>query len=74
MTPTLILSDEAEFAISWWKNRNQNVRYFGSEADFQILCGMFEVKPINEIETADHIENQYLCTYNGTEYFRVNYV
>jgi len=72
-TMDIYLSMEAEFAIEWHERRH-GLHLNTPKEKFDVLCEMFEVVRHDMVESGDHVETNYLCTYDDQEYVRVNYV
>ena len=70
---SIYLSMEAEFAIEW-QERRAGYHLITPKEKFDVLCEMFEVVRHDMVESGDHVETNYLCTYDGHEYVRVDYV
>jgi hypothetical protein len=79
MNDKIILSQEAEFAVEWWAKKYGNAEVNTTKKIFDVLNKLFTVEPADALETLTNdecveIETDYLCTFEGTEYFRVAYI
>jgi hypothetical protein len=78
MEDTIYLSQEAEFAVEWWATKYGSTEVDTAKKIFDMLHKLFTVEPADALDTLTNdggeIETNYLCTFDGKEYFRVAYI